>query len=86
MIYFPKISIYFWSIRNHLGEGPLANKQVWILRMGAAILSKEKVNNIGTGGSKQTDYKEGGSLDGEQKNQRGSQILSEPKMLTVVVL
>ena len=37
-----------------LGEGPLGNKHVWISRMEASILAKEKVNKIGTGGE-QTD-------------------------------
>ena len=49
------------------GEGPLANKQVWILRMEVAILAKEKVNEIRTGGSKQTELEDGGRVDGESK-------------------
>ena len=35
---------------KELGEGPLANKQVWILRMEAAKLVKEKVNEKGMRG------------------------------------
>ena len=31
-----------------MGESPLSNKQVWILRMEAAKLAKEKVNVIET--------------------------------------
>ena len=54
--------------------------------MEAAILAKEKVNEIGIGGSKQTEYEEGGRMDGERGNQRGSQILSGPKMWTEAVL
>ena len=37
-----------------LREAPLSNKNVWILRIEAAILAKEKVNVIGPGRSKQT--------------------------------
>ena len=50
---------------QNLGKGPPANKQVWILRMEAAILAKEKVNKIGIGGSKQAELDEGGRVDGE---------------------
>ena len=39
---------------SELGEGPLANKQVWILRTEAARLAKEKVNETRIRGG-QTD-------------------------------
>ena len=35
---------------KELGEGPLANKQVWISRMEAARLAKEKVDETGITG------------------------------------
>ena len=50
-----------------LGESPLANKQVWISRMEAAILAKEEVNMIGPERSEQTEPEEGGRMDGESR-------------------
>ena len=52
---------------ENLGEGPLNNKRLWILRMEAAILAKEKVNVIGSGKSEQTRIDEGGCVNGESK-------------------
>jgi hypothetical protein len=51
-----------------LGEGPLANKQVWISRMEAAMLAKEKINETGDGGVQQTELKGRGRLNQESRD------------------
>ena len=53
--------------QKKLGGGPLSNKQVWILRMEAVMLAKEKVNVIGPERSKQTKLEEGGRVDEETR-------------------
>ena len=59
----------YWLIVDpeELGEGPSDNKQVWIMRMEAAKLAKENVNETGTWGSEQTETKEGVHVDGETR-------------------
>ena len=48
-------------------EGPLANTQVWIMRMEGTKLAKEKVNKTGTRGDEQTELKEGLHMDEEMR-------------------
>ena len=44
-----------------MGEELLANKQVWVSRMEAAISAKEKVNEIGTRGANRRNLKKEGA-------------------------
>ena len=54
-----------------LVEGsPLANKQVWILRMEAASLAKEKVNGTGIRGGERTEFEEGVPVNGETRESK----------------
>ena len=45
------------------GEGPLTNKQVWIPRVGVAILAKEKASKTYTSRISQTDLEQGTNMD-----------------------
>ena len=45
------------------GEGPLTNKQVWISRVGVAILTKEKASKTTTSRISQTDLEQGTNMD-----------------------
>ena len=47
-----------------LGEGPLANKQVWISKMEAERLAKEKVDETGSRGSERTELEQEVHVDG----------------------
>jgi hypothetical protein len=54
-----------------LGEGPLADKQVWIVKMEAARLAKEKVDERRSRGFDRTELEQRVAVDGGTRESEG---------------
>ena len=62
------------------GEGPLANKQVWISKMEVARLAKKETNETVFRGSKRTVLEERVSMDVETRDHKNTNMRKEIKI------